>query len=396
MTCGNEAAREAACPNERVWAEVDLAAVRHNIREVRRVVGPSVAIGAVVKANAYGHGAAAVARASLEAGAAKLVVANAGEGVELREAGLDAPIIVIGASLVGDAEAIVAHGLEACLSPPEMLDAIQGAARRLGKRAKVHILADLGMRRVGVTWDEALALARRLRRAPDLDLEGVASHFPTADEQDTSFSEREVAEFGKLLSEVEALGLKPRHAHLASSPGLLRFAESHFDMVRVGIMLYGMAAAPLVEGLADWRPVLAWRARVVYVRRVAAGTAIGYGHTYTAPKDTVVATLPVGYYDGYPRVCSNDGDVLVRGQRAPVVGRVSMDYITADVGQIPGVAVGDVATVVGRDGDECIRAEELAARRGTIPHEVTCAIGRRVRRVYVDSDQGAAGDAPGR
>ena len=376
--------------SDRTWAEVDLAAVRHNVGEVRRIVGPNVAVAAVVKANGYGHGAAGVARASLDGGAVTLVVANVAEAVELREAGLQAPIIIIGASLCADAEAIVTHDLEASLSPPEMLDAILAEARRQGKRPKVHIMTDLGMRRVGVNWDEAMALARRLREAPEVEFAGLASHFPTADASDTSFSEQMIAEFGKLVVEIEALGLKPGIAHLASTPGLLRFRHAHFDMVRAGIVLYGMSAAPTVDGMADWRPALAWRARVVYVRRVAAGTAVGYGHTYVTPADTVMATLPVGYYDGYPRSHSNNGEVLVRGQRAPVVGRVSMDYITVDVGHIPGVAVGDVATLVGADGDECIRAEDVAEQRGTIPHEVTCAIGRRVRRVYVDSGQGAA------
>ena len=366
----------------RTWASIDLAAVRHNVREAQRVAGDGVGVAAVVKANAYGHGAVPVARAAVEAGAMALVVANACEGIELREAGIAAPIIIAGASFPSDADAIVAHGLEPCLAPPELLAAIAEAAERRGVTARVHIMADLGMARDGVTWDEALTLADRLHETPRVILEGVASHFPTADGTDTSVSEAEIAELRRLLAEIEARGHQPRRVHLANSAALLRLPDARFNMVRAGIMLYGMAGAPVVEGMADWRPVLSWRTRVVYVRAVAAGTPVGYGHIWTAPRDTVLATLPVGYHDGYVRCYSNNADVLLRGQRAPVAGRVSMDYTVVDTGHIPGVAVGDVATLIGGDGGACIRAEELAERRGTIPYEVTCAIGPRVERRY--------------
>ncbi len=366
----------------RTWASIDLAAVRHNVREAQRLAGDGVGVAAVVKANAYGHGAVPVARAAAEAGAAALVVANAREGVELREAGIAAPIIIAGASFPSDADAIVAHGLEPCLAPPELLEAVAEAAERRGVTARVHIMADLGMGRDGVTWGEALGLAERLHETPRVILEGVASHFPTADDIDTSFSEAEIAHFERLLAEIEARGHQPRRVHLANSAALLRLPDARFNMVRAGIMLYGMAASPVVEGMAGWRPALSWRTRVAYVRAVAAGTPIGYGHIWTAPRDTVLATLPVGYHDGYLRCYSNNADVLLRGQRAPVVGRVSMDYTVVDTGHIPGVAVGDVATLIGCDGDETIRAEELAERRGTIPYEVTCAIGPRVERRY--------------
>ena len=375
-----------APPACRTWATVDLSAVRHNVRLVRGIIGEGADVAAVVKANAYGHGAPQVARAALEAGARVLVVASAQEGMELREAGLDAPILIIGASLPEDAEAIVANGLAAVLSPPPLLEALGAEARRQGRRARVHLMLDLGMRRVGVSVDEARALCLRLAAMPELDLEGLASHFPCADAADTGPSEAAIAEFERFRAELEALGLRPRWLHLANSAGLLRLPGSHFSLVRAGIMLYGLAGAPLLAGLAPWLPVLEWRTRVVCLRAVPAGTAVGYGHTYVTPAPTLLATLPVGYYDGFVRAYSSNADVLVRGRRAAVVGRVSMDYITADVGHIPGVAVGDVATLIGSDGDEWIAAEELAERRGSIPYEVTCALGPRVRRIYVDTE----------
>jgi len=379
-------APHALAATHRAWASVDLSAVRHNVLLVKRLVGPGAEVAAVVKADAYGHGAVPVGRAAVQAGAAALVVASAREGVELREAGLDSPIIIIGASLPCNAEAIVAFELSAALSPPEMLGALAAEARRRGTRARVHLMADLGMRRVGATPDEALALITRVAATPELELEGIASHFATADGADVAPSREVVAEFERLLAAARAAGLEPRYVHLANSAGVLRLPGSHFNLVRAGIILYGMAGAPLLEGMADWRPALAWRTRVVYVRRVPAGTPVGYGHTYTTTQPTVVATLPVGYHDGFVRAYSSNADVLVRGRRVPVIGRVSMDYTTVDATAVPDVAVGEVATLVGCDGDEEIRAEELARRRGTIPYEVTCAIGPRVQRIHVDTE----------
>jgi alanine racemase len=355
--------------------------VRHNVRLARALVGPGVAVAAVVKANAYGHGAVPVARAAVEAGAAALAVASAQEGVELREAGLTAPILVIGASFPWDAEALVAHDLAASLSPPAMLDALRAEARRQGKRPRVHVMVDLAMRRDGVTREEAGGLFRRLAEGDELELEGIASHFATADAEDTSVAEAQVEAFRAVVAEAEALGLRPRWRHLANTAGILRLPGSHCNMVRAGILLYGMASAPRLDGLADWRPVLSWHARVICLRPLAAGEPVGYGHTYVAPHATTLATLAVGYDDGYVRAYSNRAHVLIRGQRAPVVGRVSMDYATVDVGHIPGVALGDVATLIGADGSERVRAEELAELRQTIPYEVTCAIGNRVRRI---------------
>jgi len=340
----------------------------------------------VVKANAYGHGAVPVARAAVGAGAAALVVANAHEGVELRKAGIRCPIIVIGASFPQDAEAIVAHGLSAVVSPPEFLEALAAAAARYHEPARAHIMVDLGMCRAGLGWDDAVEVARRVAETPWVELEGVASHFPTADETGSRYSEEVVSRFARFCGLIRRLGLRPRYVHLANSAGLLRFRASHFNLVRAGIMLYGMAPSVELAGAAPWRPVLEWRTRVVSLREVAAGTAVGYGHTWRAERPSRLATLPVGYYDGYLRAYSNNAEVLIRGRRAPVVGRVSMDYTVVDVTDIAGVEVGDVATLLGRDGGEVITAEELAQRRGTIPYEVTCAIGPRVHRVYVETE----------
>ncbi len=384
---GTQARRKLGSPGAlRSWAVVDLAALRHNIRVVRSIVGESTHVAAVVKANAYGHGSLPIARAALQAGAAALVVANAAEGIELRRAGIRSRIIVIGASLPAEAAHIVAQGLECSLSPPELADALVHEARRQSLPARVHLMADLGMRRAGLALASLAPLAECIRDTPELELAGIASHFPMADEDDLTASQAEIDAFAAVVAQVRDTGLVPRTVHLANSAGLLRLPGARLDMVRAGIMIYGMAGAPLLEGMADWRPVLSWRARVVAVRDAPAGTGIGYGHTYHTPERTTIATLPVGYNDGYARAYSTNADVVLHGVRAPVVGRVSMDYITVDVGHIPGVAVGDVATLLGRDGSEAVTAEELAERRGTIPYEVTCAIGTRITRLYVDEE----------
>jgi alanine racemase len=374
----------------RSWAEVDLAALRHNVRLARSIVGPETRVAAVVKADAYGHGAVPVAQAALQAGAAALVVANAAEGAELRGAGIDAPIIIIGASLPAEAREIVAQGLECCLAPPDLAEALIAEARRQGRTARVHLMIDLGMCRAGVPVEALPELAAVVRDAPELEVAGLASHFPMADEEDLNVSREQVDELLDIVDVVREAGLEPPVLHMANSAGLLRLPDARLGMVRAGIMIYGMAGAPLLAGLAPWRPALSWFARVVTVRDVPADTPIGYGHTYRTPSATRIATLPVGYHDGYLRAYSTNASVLLHGRRAPVVGRVSMDYTTVDVGQIPGVAVGDVATLLGSDGHEAVTAEELAERRGTIPYEVTCAIGSRVARVYVDAEKGTA------
>ena len=372
----------ALVPQHRSWADVSLANLQHNVRLAQSLMGPGVAVAAVVKANAYGHGAVPVARAAVDAGATALVVANADEGVELRQAGIAAPVIIIGASFAWEAEAIVAHDLAACVSPPSMLEVLAAEACRQQRRVRVHVMADLGMQRAGVTPDDARALFRRLADCEWVELEGIATHFANADAPDPACAREQTAAFARVVADARAAGLEPRLCHLANSAAILRLPESHHNLVRAGILLYGMACDPSLDGAADWRPVLAWRTRVACLRPLAAGTPVGYGHTYASARDTVLATLPVGYHDGYLRAHSNQAEVVLRGQRAPVVGRVSMDYTTVDVGHIPGVALGDVATLIGRDGEACVRAEELAALRDTIPYEITCAIGSRVRRIY--------------
>jgi alanine racemase len=367
----------------RLWAEVDLDALAFNFEQVRRHVGAEVGVLATVKADAYGHGAVEVARELVRCGASMLGVANVAEGAELREAGVRGPILVLGATMPEEVPDAIEHGIRLTVSPADILPTIAAEARRRDRPGKVHLMVDTGMARAGVARAEAADLARRIRDTPGVELEGIATHFALADDDDPSHCVEQMAALGALLEELRAEGIEPPIRHAANTSGLWRVSDSHLTMVRPGIGLYGMYPADSLKAHVELRPVLSLRARIAYLRDVPAGTPVGYGHIWRAPTDTRLATLPIGYADGYCRAYSNCGWVLHRGRRVPVVGRVSMDYITVELGPGAAAAVGDTVTLIGRDGAAAISAEELAAWRGTIPYEVTCALGRRVQRVYV-------------
>jgi len=337
-------------------ARVDLDAIAHNAALVRRLIGHG-RLCAVVKADAYGHGAPAACHALAAAGAHMFAVASAEEAVELREAGIGHPILLLGPVASDDIEALLDHDLIACIA--EEAFACELAARALARRtrAPVHVKVDTGMHRVGFDWD--------------------------ADADDLAFSREQVRRFRSVLCQLQTAGIEPPFAHAANSCGLLRLPEARFDGVRPGLILYGLRPrADLAPG-ADLRPALSIRTRVAHCRRVRRGEKIGYGHTYAAWRDSVIGVLPVGYDDGYVRGFSNAGEVLVRGRRVPVVGRVCMDQTLVDLTDVPGARVGEDVVLYGQQGAGRIGIEEMAARIGRIPYELTCAVGRRVRREFV-------------
>jgi alanine racemase len=367
----------------RVWAEIDLDALAHNLSQVRRRVGPDVGILGTVKADAYGHGAVEVSRELVRRGVQMLGVANVAEGIELREAGLRVPILVLGATMPEEVPDAVRCRITLTLSPPELLPVIASEVRRQDRSAKVHLMVDTGMARVGVELSRVLELAQQVRQTPGVELEGIATHFPLADGEDQSFSQSQLAAIAALLEELARLGMRPPLCHVANTSGLMLVDGSHHTLVRPGIGLYGMYPDASLAQRVDLRPVLSLKARIAYLRDVAAGTPVGYGHTWRAPVDTRLAALPIGYADGYNRLCSNRAFAIHRGRRVPVVGRVSMDYIVVDLGPGAGASIGETATLIGRDGEAAVTAEEMAGWRGTIPYEVTCALGARVQRIYV-------------
>jgi alanine racemase len=358
--------------------EIHLPSLRHNLQEVTRRVG-AAAIMAVVKANAYGHGAVPVSRALLAAGTHQLGVATVEEGLELRHAGVTAPILVMGG--LCDIPAIQQFNLTPVLPSR---DAVETAARLAAPRTaplRVHLKIDTGMSRLGLIPDEALALLRA-GWPPNLHLEGVMSHLASADDPDGRATEEQLARFRAFLEAIQAAGLNRPAAHIANSAGILRFPSSHFDLVRPGLMLYGYASGPLP--CADLRPALTWKSRVMQIKQVNAGQRVSYGGTFVASRPSTLAVLPVGYADGYSRALSNKGHVLIGGRPAPVVGRVCMDLTIVDVTDHPAVRPGDEAVLLGRQGSAAITADDLAAWQDTISYEVLCRIGPRVTRVYLE------------
>jgi len=374
------------------WIEVSRNALTHNLAEFRRRVGRDRRLLAVVKANAYGHGILDVSRIALEAGADWLGVNALEEGIGLRRAGVRAPILVLGYVPLGRLEDAVARGLRLTVYNKASVDGLVAACRRLKKKARVHVKVETGTNRQGVLEGDLIAFARSIQRRPGLVLEGLSSHFANIeDTTDHSFPQRQLAAFEKSVRGLEKAGIDVPVKHMSCTAATILFPETYFDMVRVGIGLYGLwpSKETYLSCVLDKRepltlePVLSWKARIAQVKRIVKGGAVGYGCTFRATRRTTLAVIPVGYYDGYDRGLSNAAYVLVRGQRAPLRGRVAMDFITADVTDIPGVGIEDEVVLLGAGGRERITAEQLAALAGTISYEIVARINPLVPRIVV-------------
>jgi alanine racemase len=366
-----------------VWAEIDLGAIRDNVRALRAAVAPASLL-AVVKADGYGHGAVEVGRAALDAGATWLGVALVEEGVALREAGIDAPVLVLSEPVPDAAACVVKHRLTPVVYSALGIESLAKAAvvAGAGEALPVHLKVDTGMHRVGAATHEAVALAEHVRDHGELRLEGVCTHFAVADEPDNPYTGAQLERFDAVLRELRAAGVRPALVHAANTAGALAFAASRRDLVRIGIGIYGIAPAPALEGTVPLRPALSVKARVSHVKHLGAGSRVSYGLRYTLPADARIATVPIGYGDGVPRNLAHHGaEVLVRGQRCRIAGTVTMDQLMVDVGDLP-VERGDEVVLLGTQDAETITAAEWAARLGTIPYEIVCGIGPRVPREY--------------
>ena len=364
------------------YCEIDLDAIRNNVRVMRAHIHGGAKFLAVVKANGYGHGAVHVARAALSAGADMLAVAIPEEGIELRQAGINAPILVLGGIDESAAEDVVRWGLTQAVFDEPRIRALAAAAQKLSKPAQVHLKLDTGMCRIGVrTADEVTALVRLVDSLPGVKLTGAFTHMATADEAQQEGTHAQIARFEAMTAAIAAVHPEPIVRHAANTASIFCYPQAHYDMVRGGIALYGY---PPVPGVARLMPAMRWVTRGVYVKTIAPGERVSYGGLFTAERETRVMTVPVGYADGYRRGVTGKGCVLVRGQRARILGRVCMDQIMVDVTDIPGAAVGDEVVLLGRQGDEMIDAEEMAAWLGTISYEVICSPSIRVPRVYVN------------
>ncbi|HVP60036.1 MAG TPA: alanine racemase [Myxococcaceae bacterium] len=369
-------------------AEIDLGALTRN-HQTLRAAATGVDVLAVVKADAYGHGAVPVSRALETAGVRFLGVALVEEGLELRAAGLRSDILVLGGAYDGGWDAMLEQRMIPVVFRPEHLTALEAAARARGTTARAHLKVDTGMGRLGVLPADVPAFLEAARACPRVELEGLCSHFANADLADAALTALQISRFRTALGQMRAAGFDPRWRHLSNSAGLLALPEARdgveMNLARPGLALYGLVPAPWLRPPRRLEPVLSWKTAVVHVKSVPSGTPISYGSTWTAPRPSRIATLPVGYADGWSRLLSNRGAVLVRGRRAPIVGRVCMDLCMVDVTDVPGAEVGDEVVLLGRQGPEVQDAHQLAALEGTIAYDVLCAIGARVPRVVVGS-----------
>lgn len=366
----------------RAWAEVDLDAIRHNVEELRRISAPAQ-ICAVVKADGYGHGAAPVARAALDAGATWLAVAQVPEAAPLRDLGIEAPVLLLSQPRPDEVDDALGLDLDVTVYTLDMVRQLAAAAKRRKAAARVHLKVDTGMRRVGVEPNEALDLATAITEERWLALGSVWTHCAVADEPEDPFTAAQLRRYDAVLSELAAAGIDVPMRHAANSAGAIAHPAARYDLVRCGIAIYGIPPAPTLAGRVDLHQAVRLATEVGFVKRVAAGEGLSYGLRHHVERDTVIATLPIGYADGVPRRLGLMGqEVLIGGTRHPIVGVVTMDQLMVDVGPGSAVAPGDEAVLLGTQGDAHITPDEWAERLDTISYEVVCAIGARVERRY--------------
>ncbi len=367
------------------WAEIDLGAIRHNLRQIKKLVGwgkkNSPKIMVVVKANAYGHGLREVARTLEELDVHYLGVATLDEAIALRKEGIKLPVLVMGAILPEEVDTALDYDVTLTLCNKELARILNDKARAANKTIPVHVKIDTGMGRIGAWHEEAFVFVKMLTEMKNIYLEGIYTHFASAS-RDNFFTNYQLAAFESLLNKIAQKNIQLTYRHAANSIALVDLKKSHFNLVRPGIIVYGMYPKRNFTKILKLKPALSLKTRIVYLKSVPAGRSISYGRTFITERPTRIATLPIGYADGYGRILSNRASVLVKGQKAPVVGKVTMDQTMVDVGHIKGVNIGDEVVLIGRQRKLEMRTEEIARVSRTIPYEIVCSITNRVPRVY--------------
>ena len=367
----------------RVWADIDLAALGHNFAHLKSRLPATTKVLAVLKADAYGHGAIGVARHLESLGVDMVGVGDSREALELKEAGIGTPLLILGAIVPGEMQAVVRNDIATVIHSTERAGLLAEVARALGVRARVHLKIDTGMGRLGVSPTIARTLARTIHANPNLALEGVCTHYGSAASPVPFHTSDQLTTFVRLLQEIRADGICPPLVHASNSAAVFSTLSDHFTMVRTGLALFGVDPGNLPVGASPLLPVLSLHSQVVFMKDVPEGTPVGYNRTFVTRRRTRLAIIAAGYSDGLPYALSNRSYVLIRGERAPIVGSVSMDYTTVDVSLIEETRVGDEVTIIGRNGKRTIRVEDLARTIGTIPYELPTRLGRRVSRRFI-------------
>ena len=380
-----------------VWAEVDLKAIAHNIHGLRRITNPKARFMAVVKANAYGHGIIEVARQSLENGTEVLGVTNIEEGIRIRKAGINAPVLILSYTLPEQSKELIEFDLTQTVYSYETAKSLSEAASAYGKKIKVHIKVDTGMGRLGLLpnqlrlskydkkiKDSSASEVESISRLPMLELEGIYTHFATADKSDRSYASKQFEIFMDFLNQLRIAGLEIPVTHAANSAAIINMPETHLDMVRAGISIYGLYTSEEVDrSIIKLKPAMELKTKIIHLKKVPAGFKVSYGITYETEKPTTIATVAIGYADGFNRLLSSKGRMLVCGHSAPIVGRVCMDLTMLDVGEIPEVAMEEEVVVFGKQGNSSITVDEIASTINTINYEVVSTIMDRVPRIYL-------------
>jgi alanine racemase len=367
---------------QRAWVEIDCRALVDNVEQIKRFVSDNTELMAVIKADAYGHGAVRVAQTVLSAGADSLAIATLSEGIELRQAGIDAPILILGAiNTVPEVRAIAHWQLEPTISNCEQAKLFSETMGAIEAILPVHLKLDTGMSRLGTPWQQAGEFVKLVRCLPNLKLSSIYSHLATADEPDSNIVNLQHQRFDRAIETLKSENIAIPKLHLANSAGTLRDRRLHYDLVRVGLALYGLYPASHLTNVVELKPVLQVKARVTQVKQISAGTGVSYGYTFVADRDLLVATVGIGYADGVPRNLSNRMQVLLRGDRVRQIGNITMDQLMLDVSQFPDLQVGEIVTLIGKDGEEEILAEDWAEKLNTISWEILCGFKHRLPRI---------------
>ncbi len=370
----------------RAWAEIDLDAIAHNVREIRRFTNKRAEIMGIVKADGYGHGVMQTVKTLLDNGATRLAVSMLDEAIQLRNMGIDVPILILSYTDPSRAIEIIKNEVTQTVFSHDLARALSEAAVSLGRNVKIHVKVDTGMTRVGfMPGYSAIKNVLEISRLPGIIIEGLFTHFASADEKDRSYTLMQFEKYMSIISELGRVGVHIPVKHVCNSAGIIEYPDMHLDLVRPGIILYGLyPSADTDTGKMSLKPAMTLKASVTLVKDVEKDTCISYGRIFTTARQSRIATLPIGYADGYSRLLSNKGQVLINGERAPIVGRICMDQCMVDITDLKSeVRVGDEAVLFGRQGDGEIRVDEVAAQIDTISYELVCLIGKRVPRVYL-------------
>jgi len=366
------------------WIEIDLSALENNYNFIRSKVNKETKIAAVVKANAYGHGSVRIARRLSELGVEYFCVGSPDEGIELRNAGIKEPILVMAEVLKSQYDDIIKGDLIQTAASRETLNALNKVGAGAAKQIKVHLKLDTGMGRIGFFPEELLEVYKFAKKLKNIKIEGVFSHLARADEEDKEFSYQQLQRFKSTLKEIRAAGFELPQLHIANSAAVIDLKNTSLDLVRPGIMLYGLLPSKDLNREADLKPLLSFKTRVIQLRQLPAGSTVSYGSTYKTDSREKLAVLPVGYKDGYPRLLSNQGEVLIRGKRSPIRGRVCMGQTIVSVNHIDNLEVGDEVVLIGSQGNEKISAAEIAELCGTINYEIVCNLSERLEKIYIN------------